>query len=141
MSDWIDLIAKFNPEVPESVDELIDGDTAATGSVFYRNVRPAPPASLWLRQDESDGYIGIRVTSSDEATPSAAMGLAAIAAERSVVPIILSHAAICGFERFGIRVETIAGQTEEERAACEAEVVSFWGIPIVIDLSAAIALK
>ena len=53
------------------------------------------------------------------------MRLAAFAIERDVEIVVLSEADCSGFERFGFRVERIAGDTPEERAACEDQIRRF----------------
>jgi len=60
------------------------------------------------------------------------MTLAQMAAEKGGFPIILSHLDVCGLEQFGFRVERIGGSTDEEIAACEAQVCAFWNIVMVI---------
>ncbi len=61
-----------------------------------------------------------------------AMRLVAFAAERDVEVIILAEGDRSGFERFGFRVERIAGKTPEERAACEDRIRRFWNLDLVL---------
>jgi hypothetical protein len=61
-----------------------------------------------------------------------AMRLAAFAAERDVEVVILADADRSGFERFGFRVERVAGETPEARAACEDQIRRFWNLDLVL---------
>jgi hypothetical protein len=61
-----------------------------------------------------------------------AMRLAAFATERDVDVVVLSETDRSGFERFGFRVERIAGTTPAERAACEDQVRRFWNLDLVL---------
>jgi hypothetical protein len=61
-----------------------------------------------------------------------AMRLAAFAAERDVEVVILTESDRSGFERFGFRVERIAGETPAARAACEDQIRRFWNLDLVL---------
>ena len=61
-----------------------------------------------------------------------ALRLIAFALEKDVEIVVLSELDLCGFERFGFRIERIAGDTPAARAACEAQIRRFWNIDMVI---------
>ena len=60
------------------------------------------------------------------------MVLAQMAAEKAAHPVILSHVDVTGLEKFGFRVERVAGNTEAERHAAEEQLKRFWNIVLVI---------
>ncbi len=101
----------------------IDGPAAA----------PPPVAALWSVADRDRAHVGLRVLAAPADPAATAFRLAAAAVERGVVPIVLSHCASSGFERFGFRVERLTGATVDARAAEEAELSRFWNIAIILD--------
>lgn len=138
MSDerWLDVVARIVPGDSLDLDEALFGrDTPEPGPVSARGkvASTAPSAKLWERQ-ETTSHIGIRVDRPAPEVPHLAFKLASIAAERSVVPVILSPLARTGFERYGFRVERLPPGPPEEVARCEEEIRRFWDMPIVIDL-------
>jgi len=76
--------------------------------------------------------IGLRVEGRLADAADRAMRLAAFAAERDVEVVVLAHADHTGLERFGFRVERIAGATPEQRARCEAQLRRLWNIDLVL---------
>ena len=46
--------------------------------------------------------------------------------------MVLSTTDVTGLERFGFRIERIAGETREARRRCEAQVRRFWSIDLVL---------
>ncbi|MEM9343086.1 MAG: hypothetical protein AAGA87_08585 [Pseudomonadota bacterium] len=137
---WLDAIARLRPEAPEMLDDLLLPGQG-TGAVTFQPCDTPPSANLWARAEHGPSYIGVRVTDETSATAETALKLASAAAERNVVPVILSHVAQSGFERFGFRLERVAGQTPEEREACEAELIRFWDITVVVDANRVSALR
>jgi len=137
---WLDTIARLRPEVPDTIDDLLSPETSPVPPTFAHR-DPPPSARLWAREEGTTSHIGIRVTTENVATPEIALKLASAAAERDVVPIILSHVSQSGFERFGFRIERVAGGTPEDRAACEAELVRFWDITVIVDADRVSALR
>jgi hypothetical protein len=91
-------------------------------------------ARLWQR-NETASYIGIRVDQAPQDVRRIALRLASAAAERGVVPIVLSALPRTGFEQYGFRVERLPDGPPEAVAAFEAELRKFWDMPIVISLS------
>ena len=95
---------------------------------------PPPSATLWPVPPESGARFGVRVRSPSTSIQSEAARLAAVAIEREVTPIILSHVERSQFEQLGFRVERIHGKTAAERAMQEDELRRFWDLSIVIDI-------
>lgn len=137
---WLDIIARIAVDTPTDVDDIL-GAEHERGDVFATTYAMPPAARLWEGGDETSTRIGIRVTTEEAVTSETALRLAAAAAERNIVPIILSHIGTPGFERFGFRVERVVGDTAEERGACEAELSRFWNLAIVIDAEQVSALR
>lgn len=57
---------------------------------------------------------------------------AALAVEKECEVIILSHQHNSGFERFGFRVERVAGADAAARSICVAQLRQFWDLEIII---------
>ena len=58
--------------------------------------------------------------------------LDSLTAERDVEIVVLTDADRSGFERFGFRVERLAGDTPAARAACEDQIRRFWNLDLVL---------
>jgi hypothetical protein len=127
---WFDVIARLSADEPLDLDPpLPDVPGPATpGGPAIRSSR------LWTRND-SLSYIGIRVTDAPRDPRRLALRLASAAAERGVIPILLSALPRTGFEQFGFRVERLPDGPPEAVALHEAELCRFWDMPIVISLS------
>ena len=135
---WQDVIGLIRVAAPTDLNGLV-GMPERTGQPSTgfpaHCIVPAPSARLWTLSDPSWSCIGVRVSAPVADPPTLALRLAAAAVERHMLPVMLTRLAQSGFERFGFRTERIFGATEEERAACEAELARFWGFAIVIDAS------
>lgn len=135
---WLEILSGVSCVAPVNIDLQIYAGAArprrAVPDRFWPDaVFPAPSARLWLRPDADQSCIGIRVTQPLVLPGRIALRLAAAAVERAVIPIILTTLPVSGFERFGFRTERLAGATPEALAACEAELMRFWNMAIVID--------
>ncbi len=128
----IEILGRLQDAAPVDLDPVLEEGTAARGAAMATG--PATPLSpaLWERHD-GWASLGIRVTVAPEDVTSLARRLAAMAAERGIVPVILSALDQSGFERFGFRVERLSGATAEERAAEEAELQGFWNFALILD--------
>lgn len=131
---WTRVMGMISPAEPDNLDDLLGpfdprrGDQGA--AIFPETIEdvalPVPLAS------EETVCFGARVTAETPDPVRLAMTLAQMAAEKGAEPIILSHVDVCGLERFGFRVERIAGATPEARDVAEAQAVRFWNIVLVI---------
>ncbi len=138
-NDWPEIISRI------SVPGIIEIEVAKPGKPVPDSFpEPAdmlpPPALLWPRQQDGSARFGIRVEQAPANIHMQAMRLAAIAVERTIFPVILSHVPRSGFEQAGFRVERIHAGTRAEAQAQEAEICRFWDLPIVIDLKDIAAL-
>lgn len=131
---WTRTMGIITPAAPTGLDadlEKLDPRRAKPGRATF----PEDMGDIALPADfasEETVCFGARITEATGNRVQLAMSLAQMAAEKGAEPVILSHVDYCGLERFGFRVERIAGETEEARAAAEAQVVRFWNIVLVI---------
>ena len=134
------ILPRIGPHDADDLDALLapfDPRRTAGG----RDLFPLPEAVLMPETGlkRADAVcVGLRVPVGGAEGESAgdvvdrAMRLAAFATERDVDVVILAEADRSGFERFGFRVERIAGATSEERAACEDQIRRFWNIDLIL---------
>ncbi len=131
---WSDLVASITPNAAFDLDAAL-GDLTANPPSKGQLTFPADAAKapLPLRFAEPTTVcFGARITEDTPNRLALATTLAQMAAEKGATPIILSHVDHAGLEQFGFRVERVGGQTYDERAACEAQLCSFWNIVMVI---------
>jgi hypothetical protein len=141
---WLDLLPTIREGGLVDLDGIIRPDApppAAPSFSFTDPAAPPPSSQLWPWSSADYSCIGIRVTHPLPAVAPIALRLASAAVERHVVPIILTTLPVSGFERFGFRTERLYGSTPEALAACEAELMRFWNIAIVIDAADAALLS
>jgi hypothetical protein len=133
---WLDVVARLSAEEPVDLDPILM--TPAAAPPAQAAAAPAAPtirsARLWTR-DETVSCIGIRIDRLPDDPRRLALRLASAAAERGVVPIILSTLPRTGLEQFGFRVERLPAGPPEAAALAEAELRRFWDMPIVVSLS------
>ena len=134
-TQWTSILPRIGPHDADDIDALLapfDPRRAVPG----RDVFPLPEAVLMPQAELKAAEavcVGLRAPAGDAAdVVDRAMRLAAFAAERDVQIVVLSESDRSGFERFGFRVERIAGDTPEARAACEAQVRRFWNLDLVL---------
>lgn len=131
---WLDVVDAISPQSPEPLDDLIapfEGTAPKPGRLLFppEAIASAPPHEM---TDEETVTFGARITDETQNRLGLAMTLAQMALEKGAEAIILSHVDDPLLDRFGFRVERIAGETEEARAAAEAQLVRFWNIVFVI---------
>lgn len=132
---WRSILPRIGRHDADDLDALLapfDPRRATPGGDLF----PLPGAELMpsAALKRADAVcVGLRAGAAGDAdVVDRAMRLAAFAAERDVEVVILSDADRSGFERFGFRVERIAGETPEERAACEDQIRRFWNLDLVL---------
>ncbi len=132
-SEAFEQILRISPLAPTDIDDLIYGvaprDRDAGRDLFTEDTATAFPGAA---EEQEQPALGIRVSTPLDDPSGLAMKLATLAVERDVEVVILSHLDYCGLERFGFRVERIAGATEAAQSACEAEVKWFWSLGVVL---------
>ena len=135
---WLEIVSGVSGVAPVNLDPPIEAGTIRPprkgSDPFWPDaVFPPPSVRLWQWQDAQHSCIGIRVTAPVAQPGRIALRLASAAVERNVLPVILTTLPLSGFERFGFRTERLSGATPEAREACEAELMRFWNMAIVID--------
>ena len=133
---WLEVVGRISGNEPFDLDPILIDGSAAT------EADPLPPARdltvrssrLWSR-DDAVSYIGVRIDQPPKDIARLALRLASAAAERGVVPIILSTLGRTGLEQFGFRVERLPDGPPEAVDLVEAELREFWDMPIVISVS------
>jgi len=131
---WEALLARIVPDDADDVDLLarsFDPRTAPAGEDVFPDVDAVllPNAALRRR----DGVcIGLHVAAELGDAADRAMRLAAFAAERDVEVVVLAGADDVGLQRFGFRIERIAGATPAARAGCEDQIRRFWNLDLVL---------
>jgi hypothetical protein len=134
LTQWSAILSRIGPQDADDLDSLLapfDRRPEPPG----RDIFPIPSAVLMpqaalLRSDAV--CIGLRTGPIDGTVQDRAMRLAAFAIERDVEITVLSETDYSGFERFGFRVERIAGETAEARDACEDQLRRFWNLELVL---------
>lgn len=132
---WSSILPRIGRHDADDLDALLapfDPRRAAPGHDLF----PLPEADLMpgTALKRADAVcVGLRAPAAGASDAvDRAMRLAAFAAERDVEVVILAETDRSGFERFGFRVERIAGGTPEERAACEDQIRRFWNLDLVL---------
>jgi hypothetical protein len=133
---WFDVIARVSADAPADLDEILNagsGTEAPVPSCLADG--PAVLSSRLWERDDAVSHIGIRIDRPPRDVRRLALRLASAAAERGVVPIILSSLGRTGLEQYGFRVERLPEGPPELVALFESELRKFWDMPIVISMS------
>lgn len=125
---WSAVLARIVAAQPEPLE--MPRDRPEGRDVFPEITTVLMPQTQMARPDAV--AVGFRVMEPLPDPMDRAARLAAFAMERDVEVIILSHIDESGFERFGFRVERIAGDDPNARAVCEEQVRRFWNIDLVL---------
>lgn len=126
------ILARLTDAAPVDLDPMPDATTPRAGGSIVTGAGTALSPALWPREADW-ACIGVRVTEPVADVTDLARKLAATAAERGILPVILTSLDQSGFERFGFRVERLSGASEAERAADEAELTGFWNFALILD--------
>jgi hypothetical protein len=133
-SDPFAPLVRLTPLQPEDLNPLLDpfdADPRQQGQDLAPC--PKPTALPWPGLARPDTVaVGVLVDSPLPDPAEAAFRLTTLATEQDVAVIALSSLDYCGLERFVIRTERIAGQTEAERAQCRDQVMQFRGLEVVV---------
>ncbi|MFT3972565.1 MAG: hypothetical protein QM699_03675 [Amaricoccus sp.] len=133
-TQWNSILSRIGRPDAEDIDALLaprDPRRATPG----RDLFPLPEAVLMPGAElkRPDGVaVGLRAGGATPDVADRAMRVAAFAVERDVEIVVLTDADRSGFERFGFRVERVAGETPEARAACEDQIRRFWNLDLVL---------
>lgn len=137
--DWSDILIRASVACPFNIDHVlaVANPLAQTkvGSALFVELDALPinrslsatdrPAIAVLLDDAT-----ARIP--NEQATIMATRYASLAVEKICEVIVFSHQNVSGFERFGFRVERVAGKTQTERDDCIKQLRRFWGIEILI---------
>jgi hypothetical protein len=131
---WSTILARIVPQDANDLDALLvrfEPRSGNEGRELFPSDEGVSRAEPALKRADMV-CVGLRVTAPlADAAADRALRLVAFAAERDVEVVVLAHAEVTGLERFGFRVERIAGDTPEDRARCEAQILRLWNIDLV----------
>jgi hypothetical protein len=133
-TQWSAILSRIGPQEADDLDALLAPFDARQG-ILGRDIFPLPEAVLMPQAalKRADAVcVGLRAAPGDDTAADRAMRIAAFAIERDVEIVVLSETDHSGFERFGFRVERIAGDRPEARAACEDQIRRFWNLDLVL---------
>lgn len=137
--DWAAILVRASVVSPIGIDRLLVGANGLAcekhGSAVFPSLEAMPVSRVIKAKDRP--AIGVLLDDqahriSDEQAHLMATRYAALAIEKECEVIIFSNQNNAGLERFGFRVERIAGETEVERTDCVEQLRRFWGIEILI---------
>lgn len=133
-SRWNAILLRIVRQDADDLDEIagaFDPLRRSTG----RDLFPQMDADLMplapLRRTDAV-CIGLRPRVEGPDIVDQAMRVAAFALERDVEVVALESGAPSGLERFGFRAESVVGETDAQRAACEDQIRRFWNIDMVM---------
>ena len=131
---WNAVLSRIVPQDVTDIDDIVgpfDPCCAAEGSDVFPEISSVlMPQSGMKRRDAV--CVGLRAGGLLPDATDRAVRLAAFAIERDAEIVVLAEADESGLERFGFRVERIAGDTEAARGGCEDQVRRFWNIDLVL---------
>jgi hypothetical protein len=133
-TQWNAILSRIAPQDADDIDELLapfdEHQVAAGHDIFPLPEAVLMPQTAFKRADAI--CVGVRIAVADETASDRALRLAAFAIERDVQIVVLSEADRSGLERFGFRIDRVAGESPEARAACEDQIRRFWNLDLVL---------
>ncbi len=133
--DYARILANLSRAAPEDLDAAVFEAPKRAARCGFDPAQRLPATALWAFSDERVSRVGIRIVTPVNQPEFMVARLAAIAIERKVLPIILSHIGASDFTRFGFRVEHVSGATADERRQCEEQIKRFWKLAMIVDAS------
>ena len=135
---WYEVMARLSGDRVVNVDDILELNDLSVPEEGPQKIEPARmlshPCRLLWPQDRNDMLaIGIRISKPLSNPTDLAGQLAALAAERGIIPVILSGIGNCGLERFGFRIEDISIFSGQISGNLEDQIRQFWKIDIVIE--------
>lgn len=137
--DWAVIMTRASTVAPVNIDSLLCGwnylARHGSGDVIFP--QDAFCVGHALPNASARPVIAVLLPDKDDRLPAEevhvlATRYAALAIEKECDVVILTHQHNAGFERFGFRVERLAGTTQAEQDACIAQLRLFWGFEIVV---------
>lgn len=131
---WSAVIARITPMRADPIDDLagpFDARHRPEGQpIFPTHLPPLMPTTAFKKA--ATACIAVRITHARDDITDVAAHLSALALEKDAEIVVLNHLPYCGLERFGFRCERVTGADDAAKAACEAQILRFWNVEIVI---------
>jgi len=136
---WAEIMTRASVVAPLNIDDLLSSENALAqhdpGIVIFPHdaFYQKPQVENALRRPS----IAVLLPDQNERLPAEdvqvlATRYAALAIEKECDIVVLTYQHNAGFERFGFRVERIAGATRQEQEHCLEHLRAFWGFEVVI---------
>ena len=133
-TDYERVMSRITPCSADDLDDMLAAEssrTASPGAVLFPAIEaPLMPQVAFRRPDAI--CVGFRVARSDRPAVDRAVRFAAMALERDVEVVVLAEEDVCGLERFGFRIERIAGEGECRRS-CVDQLQRFWALDLLLE--------
>ena len=132
--EWVTRLLRITKHDADDLDDLLsdfDSRRMPEGRDIFPPLEAAFFRSLELRRTDAI-VVGIRAETLLPDAADVAVRLASLAIERDVHVVVLADVETTGLERFGFRVERIAGDTDAARAACLDQLRRFWNIDLLL---------
>lgn len=130
--DYARIMARISPHEAEDLDDLLAPEVPRAerrGSIVFPQMEAEPPLRVPFRRADAV-CVGFHVAPDAGRSVERAVRFAAMALERDVEVIVLADEDVCGLERFGFRVERLAG--DGGRGACLDQLRRFWALDLVL---------
>ncbi len=131
---WQAILSRVVPQDADDLDPLLgryDAGARTEGRAIFPVITAALRGETAMKQADAI-CVGLRAAAERDGTADRAARLLGFASERDVEIVVLAETDVTGYERFGLRVERLAGLTPEERAVCEAQIRRLWNIDLVL---------
>jgi hypothetical protein len=131
---WTGPLSRIVPQDADNLDDLTSGfdvRRGLPGRDIFPDIAPALHCEgAFKRPDQV--CVGLRVPATLADACDTAMRLASLAAEQDVEIIVFASCDVSGLERFGFRIERVAGAGQESRERCEQQIKRFWNVDLVL---------
>jgi hypothetical protein len=132
---WNEILLRIVPQDATDIDDITGPFDSCRAAAEGTDIFPELASVLMpqCRMKRRDAVcIGLRAKDVLSDAADRAVRLAAFAIERDSEVVVFAHSDASGLERFGFRVERVAGDTEAARSACEDQLRRFWNIDLVL---------
>ncbi len=132
---YAEILANLSRNKPIDLDQVVfDQKKSAALNPLVSSGVPVP-GTLWKLREDGHSFIGLRIKKPVAEPETLAAKLCSIALERQVHPVFLSYISQKVMQHYGFRVEQLSGLPPEAQQQFEQQLVSFWGLALVIDVS------
>ena len=131
---WRGVLSRVSTHSAVNLDEAVRPFDPVVAEEPGQVLFPVPDICPVLPDvGEDRPAIGVQVAAHATSDPvGLAAQLAALALEKECEIVVIAEQNLSGFERFGFRTERLAGETDDEKAACLSQIRAFWNLDIII---------